>query len=90
MLRTTGGCYNVLGGGRRRGLGRAGAWRGALRPVADHRLHHERVLEVTDVVAVLRLTLVDACEGKRGETWGVVQRKPNIRPHHTQTCRVKG
>lgn len=36
-----------------------------LRFVADHRLHHERVLEVTDVVAVLRVALVDACEGGR-------------------------
>ena len=31
-----------------------------LRFIADNRLHHKCVLEVTDVVAVLRLALVDA------------------------------
>lgn len=35
--------------------------------IADNCLNHECILQVTDVVAVLRLALVDACEIKRGE-----------------------
>lgn len=41
---------------------------GRLRLVTDQSLHHERVLEVTDVVAVLGLALVDAWEGHEGDT----------------------
>lgn len=33
---------------------------GGLRLVADNRLHHEGVLEVADVVALLGVSLVDA------------------------------
>lgn len=39
-----------------------------LRFIADNRLHHKCILKVADVVAVLRVTLVDAYEGKWGET----------------------
>lgn len=37
-----------------------------LRFIADNRLHHKCILEVADVVAVLRVALVDACEGENG------------------------
>lgn len=50
--------YNVPGGDVN-----WGRWEGGgcgLRLITDQRLHHECVLEVTDVVAVLGLALVDA------------------------------
>lgn len=57
MIRTAGRCYSLPGGDEKLG-GRAG--RRGPRLVADQRLHHKCVLEVTDAVAVLRLTFVDA------------------------------
>lgn len=58
MIRTTGGSYSVPGGDVNWGRWEGGGW--GLRLITDQRLHHERVLEVTDVVAVLGLALVDA------------------------------
>lgn len=54
------GSYSVPGGDVDSG--------GRLRLVADQSLHHERVLEVTDVVAVFGLALVDAWVRERGDT----------------------
>lgn len=65
MIRSTGGCYSGWGSDWRRAFG----WVGGLgrlscsRFIADNRLHHECILKVTDVVAVLRLALVDASVG---------------------------
>lgn len=65
---TTVGCYR---GAQRwletTGLFDGGCWR-RRSLVADHRLHHEAVGHVVDGVAAVRLTLVDAWEGRPPRT----------------------
>lgn len=65
VIKSTG-CYRGWGSDWRCAFGRMWVeWRGSplrLSLIANNCLHHEGILKVTDVVAVLRLALVDACE----------------------------
>lgn len=71
---------------------------GRLRLVADQSLHHERVLEVADVVAVLGLALVDAWEGHEARDGKLVSgsRSSDATTHteenvcHTHVCGKPG